>query len=131
MARSLDPIRRIKASVRARDGFRCTQCGTTNDEHKEKTGRQLDVHRVVPGSAYSAESGVCVTLCRPCHGPQPRRRRGSRNIVKISGDIWRMARTIAADRGVRTTAFINSVLEPLIDAAYIEMARRILREAGE
>lgn len=76
MPQSSEEIIRIKASVRARDGMCCTQCGLTNDQHKEKTGKQLDVHRVVPGSIYSVEPGVCATLCRTCHGPKPRRPHG-------------------------------------------------------
>jgi hypothetical protein len=65
---------RLKAAVRARDGFRCVKCGMTNHEHLEATERQLEVHRVIPGSVYSLDG--CVTLCRACHGPQPRRKRG-------------------------------------------------------
>lgn len=68
----------IKAAVRQRDGFRCLQCGLTNAEHVARHGRQLEVHRVIPGSVYSAEPGVCRTLCRSCHGPQPKRKRGQR-----------------------------------------------------
>jgi hypothetical protein len=64
----------VKALVRHRDG-RCVECGMTNEEHVAKFGRQLDVHRIVPGSKYTLEG--CVTLCRPCHGPQPRRSRNS------------------------------------------------------
>lgn len=31
----------IKAAVRERDGFRCTQCGMTNKEHQGQYGCQL------------------------------------------------------------------------------------------
>lgn len=64
----------IKAAVRSRDGMRCTKCGVPNDEYKQARGRSLDVHRVVPGSKYTVEG--CVTLCQPCHGPEPRQPRG-------------------------------------------------------
>jgi hypothetical protein len=64
----------IKAAVRKRDGFRCTQCGRTNEEHIEMCGLQLDVHRLVPGSEYTVDG--CVTLCKTCHAPKPRRRAG-------------------------------------------------------
>jgi hypothetical protein len=43
----------------------------TNEKHKEQSGRQLDVHRKVPGSRYSVEG--CVTLCRRCHTREPKR----------------------------------------------------------
>src|SRR5262245_52577978 len=61
----------IKDNVRIRDGFKCRDCGMTQDEHLEKFGRILDVHRVLPGIVYREES--CVTLCRDCHGKKPRR----------------------------------------------------------
>lgn len=60
----------IKAAVRTRDGFRCVDCGMTNDESIALTEIQLDVHRLVPGSDYSVDG--CVTLCRSCHGKKPR-----------------------------------------------------------
>lgn len=64
-------VAEIKKSVRARDGFRCTKCGMTNDAHREKfKGRQLDVHRVVPGSVYAVAG--CVALCRHCHSTKPK-----------------------------------------------------------
>jgi 5-methylcytosine-specific restriction endonuclease McrA len=61
----------IKAAVRARDGFRCTECGVTSLKYLAITGRSLDVHRIIPGSEYTVDG--CVTLCRQCHGPKPRR----------------------------------------------------------
>lgn len=42
----------------------------TNEQHQAKYGRQLDVHRLAPGSVYSVAG--CVTLCKPCHGPEPK-----------------------------------------------------------
>lgn len=58
----------IKAAVRERDGYKCTECGMTNFEHILTTGRSLEAHRLVPGSKYTVEG--CVTLCRKCHGPK-------------------------------------------------------------
>ena len=62
--------------MRARDGYACTKCGVSNAAHLHLRGTQLDVHRVVPGSRYTVEG--CVTLCEPCHAPEPRRNRGQR-----------------------------------------------------
>jgi hypothetical protein len=56
---------KTKAAVRARDGYRCAKCGMTNEEHRDKYGRQLDVHRLDPGSIYYPDG--CVALCRACH----------------------------------------------------------------
>jgi hypothetical protein len=78
-------VLQIKAAVRERDGFRCVKCGMTNAEHIAKYDHQLDVHRVTPGGAYSVEPGVCQTLCRVCHGPQPRRRH--RTAVNEAGQV--------------------------------------------
>jgi hypothetical protein len=72
----------IKRRVRERDGFRCTSCAMTDAEHVRRYGRSLDVHRVVPGSIYSTEPGACLTLCKPCHGPQPRRQRGQPDLSR-------------------------------------------------
>jgi hypothetical protein len=55
----------IKAAVRERDDYRCSKCHMTNDQHIRDTGRQLQVHRLTPGSAYTVEG--CVTLCYACH----------------------------------------------------------------
>lgn len=63
-----------KYLVRERDGYKCTQCGVTDDEHVARYGRRTEVHRIVPGSLYSLKG--CVLLCRDCHYPQPRRKRG-------------------------------------------------------
>jgi hypothetical protein len=67
-------ISRVKAAVRKRDGC-CVKCGMTNDQHLRTFGRQLDVHRTEPGSRY--EMATAVAVCRPCHGPEPKRARGS------------------------------------------------------
>lgn len=73
-------ISRIKEAVRERDGYRCTGCGLTQSDHIARTGRRLEVHRLTPGGYYSIEG--CVTLCKSCHGPQPRRKRGSVDLAQ-------------------------------------------------
>src|SRR5205085_7124713 len=57
----------IKERVRRRDGNRCVVCQIDEQTHEMRYGRILDVHRIVPGSDYSTEWGVCVTLCEVCH----------------------------------------------------------------
>lgn len=53
----------IKAMVRARDGFKCVDCGATRSVGKRAT---LHTHRLTPGSEYTIDG--CVTLCHDCHG---------------------------------------------------------------
>jgi 5-methylcytosine-specific restriction endonuclease McrA len=65
-------VAQIKAAVRARDGLACTLCGLSNADHLSLYSRQLEVHRVVPRSAYSIDPGVCITTCRPCHRKLPK-----------------------------------------------------------
>lgn len=69
-------ILKIKQAVREKDGHKCVRCEMTADEHRELYGRNLDVHRNVPGSWYTVEG--CVTLCRPCHSGEPKRAPGER-----------------------------------------------------
>lgn len=59
-----------KGIVRQRDGYKCTRCGMTNDQHIAEYGRALDVHRCVPRVCYLPF--WCVTLCRACHGKMPK-----------------------------------------------------------
>ena len=59
----------MKELVRERDGA-CVKCGKTNAAHLAETGRQLDVHRRVPGSPYTAAG--CVAVCRACHADDHR-----------------------------------------------------------
>ena len=68
-------IIRVKVAVRERDGYCCTLCGMTNDESISQFGKQLDVHRNIPGSYYTI--GGCITVCRTCHGPLPRSPKGT------------------------------------------------------
>lgn len=63
-------IQAVKRAVRQRDGQRCVECGMTDQQHRDKYGRSLDVHRKVPGSVYTIAG--CETLCKRCHGPKPK-----------------------------------------------------------
>lgn len=60
----------VKSAVRKRDGNRCQQCDITEEEHLAKYNIHLNVHRLIPGSAY--RENLCVTLCHACHGTMPR-----------------------------------------------------------
>lgn len=68
-----------KANIRDRDGYVCTKCGMTNEQHQDAYGCQLDVHRLVPGSLYSVEG--CITVCKSCHGKLPRRKSGEADLA--------------------------------------------------
>jgi 5-methylcytosine-specific restriction endonuclease McrA len=76
----------IRAAVRQRDGYRCTKCGITEQEHKDRYGvKSLHVHRLVPGSLYSLKG--CISLCCVCHGMEPNGQPGDRDLS------YRKART--------------------------------------
>lgn len=70
----------VKAAVRERDNHCCIKCGMTNDSHLKTYGKSLEVHRTTPGSIYTLEG--CVTLCVPCHAPEPRRKRGTPDLAR-------------------------------------------------
>jgi hypothetical protein len=105
-------ILRVKESVRARDGYRCTKCGLTQAEHVAMTGRRLDVHRVTPGSVYTPEG--CVTLCRDCHRTEPKRAAGQPDLaacgrlVRVSGSrtLARVERQ-ARRHGLNASSYIR------------------------
>lgn len=118
-----DSIRLIKLKVRARDGYACTACGMTELAHLDLVGRTLEVHRVVPGSAYSLAG--CVTLCRQCHANEPkspvgRHRPGFRVSVKLAvrPDIKAALESCARESGVCVRIVVEAAL------------RHFLREKG-
>ena len=56
------------ALARERDGFRCRNCGVT----EEKLGRQLDVHHKIPVRLFASAAAAnrpdnLISVCRPCH----------------------------------------------------------------
>lgn len=61
---------RVKALKR--DGDVCQRCGLTATEHREKTGKTLDVHHIRPSDAFDSHEEAnrldnLITLCRGCH----------------------------------------------------------------
>jgi len=64
---------KIRHYVRARDGYKCRDCGISQDKHLEKTGKRLHVHHTIPArdredpQVYNAV-GNLITLCSKCHG---------------------------------------------------------------
>jgi hypothetical protein len=127
----------IKADVRRRDGHCCTQCGMTNAEHRLRyRGRSLDVHRVIPGSLYTVEG--CVTLCRRCHGPQPRRRRGQPDLgrpgdspinFRAPDDLAALLEDVAEGLGLDISNLVRMVLYENL-APYEERAAQAKANRG-
>lgn len=67
----------------------CVVCGLTNDLHRKRYGRILEVHRLLPGSIYTADG--CITLCKACHNGCPRalQRRHSSQSLPQQGAEYR------------------------------------------
>lgn len=65
-------VLRVKAAVRERDSYCCTKCGMSVQCHYSLYGKNLQVHRIDPGSEYALNG--CVTLCYPCHAKEPKRK---------------------------------------------------------
>jgi hypothetical protein len=105
----------------------------TNQEHKTLTGRSLEVHRLVPGSVYAKDT--CVTLCRACHGPQPRSPRGSypdgTATVSISPELHRVLRTVAAWRGVSVADYLSEITGPVARRHLAQMNKEATDQASE
>lgn len=110
-------ILQLKEQIRARDGYRCAECGLTNDDHLTEWGSSLEVHRVRPGSCYSLDPGVCVILCKTCHGSKPKSPRGSSPYWKfrLERELALKAGFIAYDQGKRLSEYINEILLPLVE----------------
>lgn len=120
-------ILQIKAAVRTRDGHRCTECGMTDEDSRKLYGCSLDVHRVSPGSAYAVDE-TCATLCKTCHGPQPKSPRGSgtRLSIMVKRTTLERIKWAAIDQGVKMGVIVNRLIEThLADSlATVREARR-------
>lgn len=119
---------RIKHAVRARDGFRCTECGMTAEEHVALHGRNLEVHRIVPGSDYTPEG--CVTLCRKCHGPKPRSLRNSVGF-RLPYDLYKKAKFIAVMDEMPVRKYLDTILRATVERDHARVMRRIAEEHGK
>lgn len=95
----------IKKAARRREGYKCADCGMTNEDHINFYDRQLDVHRLVPGSEYTIDG--CVTVCKKCHGKRHR---------KINASGWQ--RPASSPLGRR---YIGVHLEPIMWEALQEL----------
>lgn len=118
----------IKALIRARDGYRCRLCGLRDQDHRERYGSGLQVHRKIPGSAYSL-SEDCITVCIPCHGPLPRRAQGTagtppRLSLFVHPDVRHALQIAAAKEGVAMGALANSILREALALALAEIRQR-------
>ena len=105
----------VKALVRHRDGYCCTQCGMTARDHLRRYGRTLDVHRLIPGSRYSVKG--CVSLCRGCHAPKPKSPRGTASVrmARIKSALLEQAQ-ILADRDATTiTEVVNRAVREMLE----------------
>lgn len=107
----------VKALVRHRDGYRCTECGMTVKEHHEKYGRTLDVHRIIPGSKYTVRG--CVALCKECHKTKPRSANGTgprHRTVGIRGPLVLALRQYAKRYRLPVATVVRRALEQFLKA---------------
>lgn len=125
---------RIKEAVRERDGYKCTRCGMTNEEHQErykescgwKAGRSLHVHRKVPVLGYSLSN--CVTLCYPCHGMERRPPDGDFITLALTTS---QHKTLEAARNRSTRRDQNVTVAEFIVKHSLKAAKRILKETAK
>lgn len=66
----------VKARVRERDEFKCCDCGMSSKAHIAKYSKQLEVHRLNPGSRYTVNG--CIALCVKCHRIRDAKIRGKK-----------------------------------------------------
>jgi hypothetical protein len=124
----------IKQAVRDRDGNRCRDCGMTGEESRKKYGKELDVHRLLPGSYYLERS--CVTLCRACHAKKPKKRADvfwGDDLLWLGFSFYdaREAKFISmlvAESVLRNTA-VDEVLVDVLEAHYARHLQRDYEDA--
>lgn len=57
----------LKTKIRKRDNYVCQHCGITEEEHKEKHNRVLEIHHIDYDKENNTKRNL-VSLCRKCHG---------------------------------------------------------------
>jgi len=88
--------RNKKQKIRARDGFRCVDCGLSQKNHKEKHDERLHVHhltkaREIDDADIRNSPENLITLCRDCH--RRWEKIASADVdLKISPELTRMRR---------------------------------------
>jgi hypothetical protein len=108
-------VSEVKALVRYRDGYRCTDCGMTAREHVRLFGTTLEVHRIVPGSRYTLKG--CVALCRLCHSKKPKSITGIRPrdcLVCAKEPLAEQAEVLAERNATNLTQEVNRALRELL-----------------
>jgi hypothetical protein len=118
----------FKDAIRARDGYRCTECGMTQEDHLKVYRRRLHIHRNKPGRAggqYVAENSRAV--CIPCHAQLEKALRGKRRPVSLPADVVQVARSLAPLYGQKPADFLADLLRPLLRDK-IEEGKQLMRE---
>ena len=116
-------IARVKRTVRERDGMRCTKCGLSDAEHRKRHRRTLDVHRLAPGGLYAV--GDCVTLCKACHAPEPKRAKGQPDLA-TGAHLFRFV-DIRPRLAAAALAFVGRDLTQFVNDALRERLERLSR----
>lgn len=101
----------------------------TDDQHRERYGKTLDVHRMPPAQPYTLVGSV--TLCRSCHGPEPKVRGGRKSEPSASIRVFRSFahrfKRIALHAGRDPGDYFAEVFEPVLaadeEAMFEDMAK--------
>lgn len=58
---------KVRKQILERDGYKCTRCGSTQDECRQR-GHALNIHHIVPWRESHDNSPTNLqSLCQPCH----------------------------------------------------------------
>lgn len=117
----------IKKTVRRRDGC-CVRCGMTDRKHRTLYRSGLQVHRIIPGEAYTVVG--CETLCIGCHGKKPRTPIPTvamkiHFVFDADAAMWLAIRTAAMKKSITTGRLIESVIRKGLARHIRDAAERI------
>lgn len=112
--------RTVRTEVINRDGSKCVACGLTRTAHKERYGRDIEVHHKTPAHIFTDEEGAyekfahhkenLVTLCWGCH--QRAETNGTLHGVGIMPtETTRRRYLTAKPRELSDTEFIDELLD--------------------